>query len=134
MSKMDLDISNLPDTTVSVREVFGIDTDIRVPAYSKALEADGEEKADKLAGDAMATLAAATILITLVCDLAMPWLMYVINPGYASDPVKFKLDDGLKLEARNMSAAPVGAGPFMALVVPNRPAPTTSAPNLVRGL
>ena len=62
-----------------------------VPAYSKALEADGEEKADKLAGDAMATLAAATILITLVCDLAMPWLMYVINPGYASDPVKFKL-------------------------------------------
>ena len=36
MSKMDLDISNLPDTTVSVREVFGIDTDIRVPAYSKA--------------------------------------------------------------------------------------------------
>ncbi len=36
MSKMDLDISNLPDTTVSVREVFGIDTDLRVPAYSKA--------------------------------------------------------------------------------------------------
>ena len=35
MSKMDLDISNLPDTTVSVREVFGIDTDLRVPAYSK---------------------------------------------------------------------------------------------------
>src|SRR4051812_10579556 len=62
-----------------------------VPAYSKALEADGEDKADKLAGDAMATLAAATIVITLVCDLAMPWLMYVINPGYASDPVKFKL-------------------------------------------
>ena len=36
MSKMDLDISNLPDTTVSVREVFGIDTDLKVPAYSKA--------------------------------------------------------------------------------------------------
>ena len=34
MSKMDLDITNLPDTTVSVREVFGIDSDIRVPAYS----------------------------------------------------------------------------------------------------
>jgi cobaltochelatase CobS len=32
MSKIDLDISNLPDTTVSVREVFGIDTDLRVPA------------------------------------------------------------------------------------------------------
>ena len=35
MSKIELDISNLPDTTVSVREVFGIDTDLRVPAYSK---------------------------------------------------------------------------------------------------
>ncbi len=35
MSKIDLDISELPDTTVSVRETFGIDSDIRVPAYSK---------------------------------------------------------------------------------------------------
>ena len=35
MSKTELDYSNLPDITVSVREVFGIDTDIRVPAYSK---------------------------------------------------------------------------------------------------
>lgn len=35
MSKTDLDITNLPDTTVSVREVFGIDTDLRVPAYSQ---------------------------------------------------------------------------------------------------
>ncbi|MBB4065139.1 cobaltochelatase subunit CobS [Gellertiella hungarica] len=34
MSKVDLEYSNLPDTTISVREVFGIDTDIRVPAYS----------------------------------------------------------------------------------------------------
>ena len=30
MSKVDLDISNLPDTTVSVRDVFRIDTDLRV--------------------------------------------------------------------------------------------------------
>lgn len=35
MSKIDLDISEVPDTTVSVREVFGIDSDIRVPAYSQ---------------------------------------------------------------------------------------------------
>jgi putative peptidoglycan lipid II flippase len=62
-----------------------------VPAYSKALEADGEEKADELAADAMATLAAATIVLTIVADLAMPWLMYVINPGYAGNPEKFKL-------------------------------------------
>lgn len=36
MSKIDLDISNLPDTTVSVRDVFGIDTDLKVPAFSSS--------------------------------------------------------------------------------------------------
>ena len=62
-----------------------------VPAYAKALQTHGEEDADKLAGDAMATLAAATIIVTIVAQLAMPWLMYLINPGYAADPVKFRL-------------------------------------------
>ena len=62
-----------------------------VPAYARALERDGEEKADVLAADAMATLAAATIALTLVAQLTMPWLMFVINPGYAHDPAKFKL-------------------------------------------
>ena len=62
-----------------------------VPAYSKSLERDGEEVADILAADAMATLAAATLIITIVAQLAMPWLMYVINPGYAHDAEKFKL-------------------------------------------
>lgn len=62
-----------------------------VPAYARALEAKGEVEADKLAADAMATLAAATIALTVVAQLSMPWLMYVINPGFASDPDKFKL-------------------------------------------
>ncbi|MDO6965487.1 cobaltochelatase subunit CobS [Rhizobium alvei] len=35
MTKMDLEIAKLPDTTVSVREVFGIDSDISVPAYKE---------------------------------------------------------------------------------------------------
>nr|WP_272209849.1 cobaltochelatase subunit CobS [Marinicella sp. W31]MDC2875680.1 cobaltochelatase subunit CobS [Marinicella sp. W31] len=34
MSKIELDYSNAPDTTVSVRETFGIDVDLKVPAYS----------------------------------------------------------------------------------------------------
>lgn len=34
MNKVDRDINNMPDTTVSVREVFGIDSDLVVPAYS----------------------------------------------------------------------------------------------------
>jgi putative peptidoglycan lipid II flippase len=62
-----------------------------VPAYSKSLVKDGEEVADILAADAMAVLAAATIVITIAAQLTMPWLMYLINPGYAHDPAKFKL-------------------------------------------
>ncbi|MDB5444555.1 MAG: mviN [Phenylobacterium sp.] len=62
-----------------------------VPAYSRSLERDGEEVADVLAADAMATLAAATLALTIVAELAMPWLMYLIAPGFAANPEKFKL-------------------------------------------
>jgi putative peptidoglycan lipid II flippase len=62
-----------------------------VPAYSRSLEKDGEEVADELAADAMATLAAAAIVVTVVAQLAMPWLMYLIAPGFAANPEKFKL-------------------------------------------
>ncbi len=62
-----------------------------VPAYSRALVTDGEEVADVLAADAMATLAAASIVLTVVAELAMPWLMYLIAPGFAANPDKFKL-------------------------------------------
>ncbi len=62
-----------------------------VPAYSKSLEQDGEEIADTLAADAMAVLAAATILITIVAELAMPWLMILMRPGFAADPGKMPL-------------------------------------------
>jgi putative peptidoglycan lipid II flippase len=62
-----------------------------VPAYSRSLEKDGEHIADELAADAMATLAAATLLVTVVAELVMPWLMYAIAPGFAANPAKFKL-------------------------------------------
>ena len=62
-----------------------------VPAYARALVQDGEETADELATDAMATLLFATLVLTFVCELAMPWLMYLIAPGFASDPEKFRL-------------------------------------------
>jgi len=62
-----------------------------VPAYSRSLAAEGEAVADQLAVDAMAALAAATLVLTIAFQLAMPWLMYLINPGYAADPEKFKL-------------------------------------------
>jgi putative peptidoglycan lipid II flippase len=69
-----------------------------VPAYSRALEKDGEEKADVLAADAMAALAAATIAITVVAELIMPWLMrYLIAPGFANVPGKIQLASTLTM-------------------------------------
>lgn len=62
-----------------------------VPAYARSLEKDGEEVADVLAADAMAVLATATVALTIVAELAMPWLMYIIAPGFASNPAKFHL-------------------------------------------
>ena len=63
-----------------------------VPAYSRSLERDGEEVADVLAADAMATLAAATLALTVVAELAMPWLMrFLIAPGFAATPGKIHL-------------------------------------------
>jgi cobaltochelatase CobS len=38
MNKIDRDIANLPDTTVSVKETFGFESSMVVPAYSAANE------------------------------------------------------------------------------------------------
>jgi putative peptidoglycan lipid II flippase len=62
-----------------------------VPSYARSLEQDGEAIADELAADAMAVLATATVAITIVAELTMPWLMYVIAPGFAAIPGKFHL-------------------------------------------
>ena len=63
-----------------------------VPAYARSLEQDGEEVADVLAADAMATLAAATLGLTVIAELAMPWLMrFLIAPGFADTPGKIHL-------------------------------------------
>ncbi len=61
-----------------------------VPSYSAALERDGKEAADKMAHDAMATLVFLTVILTLVCELTMPWLMFVLKHGFVSNPEKFK--------------------------------------------
>lgn len=61
-----------------------------VPTYSRKL-ADDEAGADHFAADAAATVAAATVGVMLAAQLAMPWLMYLINPGYADEPEKFRL-------------------------------------------
>ncbi|HTI67635.1 MAG TPA: murein biosynthesis integral membrane protein MurJ [Caulobacteraceae bacterium] len=62
-----------------------------VPDYSKRLAAEGKEAADRFAADALATMAALTVAITIVCQLAMPWIMYIYSNGYGPGSDKFKL-------------------------------------------
>jgi putative peptidoglycan lipid II flippase len=61
------------------------------PAYVRKMAQEGKEAADKLAEEAMAGLALMTVLLTVACQLAMPWLMHIFAPGYESYPEKFKL-------------------------------------------
>ncbi len=62
-----------------------------VPDYSKRLVADGKEAADAFAADALATMAALTVVITVACQLAMPWIMYVFSYGFGPGSDKFNL-------------------------------------------
>ena len=62
-----------------------------VPGYAKRLEGEGEAVANQYAADAAAGLAVVTVVFTLAAQAAMPWLMYVINPGYVDEPDKFRL-------------------------------------------
>jgi len=62
-----------------------------VPAYARTLKTDGEAVADQVATDALAAVAFVTVLLTVAAQLAMPWLMTVINIGFLDDPARFKL-------------------------------------------
>ena len=62
-----------------------------VPDYARRLEAEGKKVADRFAADALATMAAVTVAITVACQLAMPWLMRVYSYGFLANPEKFKL-------------------------------------------
>lgn len=75
------------------RRIFaeGAFTAAFVPAYSKVLASEGQEAADNLATDALATLAAITLALTIAFQLAMPWLMLAINPGFGFNSEKYRL-------------------------------------------
>jgi putative peptidoglycan lipid II flippase len=62
-----------------------------VPEYSKRLATEGDAAADKYAADALASVAAFTALLAVICQLAMPWIMQVYSYGFMADPAKFKL-------------------------------------------
>jgi putative peptidoglycan lipid II flippase len=62
-----------------------------VPVYAKTLVAEGQEAADRLAGEALSVLLLVTSALSVIAVLAMPWINRVLFAGYADDPDTFNL-------------------------------------------
>jgi putative peptidoglycan lipid II flippase len=63
-----------------------------VPVFAKKLQTEGgHEAAREFAEDAMAWLVVILLVITIVAEIAMPQLMFVLAPGFDAEPAKFDL-------------------------------------------
>ncbi len=62
-----------------------------VPLFAKRLEGEGKDVARSFAEDALAWLFFVLLGLTIIAELTMPWLMYVLAPGFDAQPEKFDL-------------------------------------------
>jgi putative peptidoglycan lipid II flippase len=62
-----------------------------VPLFAGQLAAEGEEKAKQFASEAMSFLVLILVIVTGAFIAAMPWLMYILAPGFVGDPQKYDL-------------------------------------------
>jgi putative peptidoglycan lipid II flippase len=62
-----------------------------VPAYARTKSQMGDDYAVQVASDTFSVLTLASAIVTIVCQLAMPWIMLLMHGGYADQPVPFKL-------------------------------------------
>ncbi|NJM33636.1 MAG: murein biosynthesis integral membrane protein MurJ, partial [Rhodomicrobium sp.] len=62
-----------------------------VPLFTKRLKEDGMETARRFAEEALAVLLFALLFVTIAAEIAMPWLVSFIAPGFADNPEKFDL-------------------------------------------
>jgi putative peptidoglycan lipid II flippase len=62
-----------------------------VPLYAGAIAGDGQQKANEFASEAYSFLVTILLALSMVCVIAMPWLMHVLAPGFSANPEKFEL-------------------------------------------
>ena len=62
-----------------------------VPLFARRLEQDGQPAARLFAEQALAVLLTSLLIFTVAAMAGMPWLMYLLAPGFAVDPEKFGL-------------------------------------------
>ncbi len=62
-----------------------------IPLYSGKIAADGQDQATRFASEAMSLLLIILLAVTALFIIFMPWLMYILAPGFSDDPDKFDL-------------------------------------------
>ncbi|MGF1501537.1 MAG: murein biosynthesis integral membrane protein MurJ [Paracoccaceae bacterium] len=62
-----------------------------VPLFTKRLEGAGPGPARAFAEEAAAGLAAVLFALTILAEIAMPWLVLALASGFADDPERFEL-------------------------------------------
>jgi len=62
-----------------------------VPLFARELEGGGVAAARRFAEQAAAVLLWTLLAVTAIAEIAMPWLMYLLAPGFAEDSEKFDL-------------------------------------------
>ena len=62
-----------------------------VPQFARRIEGDGQSTAHKFAIEIFSALLAWLLVFTAFAMIAMPWLIYVIAPGFSEDGQKLQL-------------------------------------------
>ncbi|MGF1453920.1 MAG: murein biosynthesis integral membrane protein MurJ [Alphaproteobacteria bacterium] len=62
-----------------------------VPLFAKRMEAEGADAARQFAEESLSVLLVALIVLTLIAEIAMPFLMIAMAPGFVDDPARFDL-------------------------------------------
>ncbi len=62
-----------------------------IPLFARSLEGEGEVAARRLADEVLAVLAVVLAVLVAVFEVAMPWVVTVLAPGFVDEPLKFDL-------------------------------------------
>jgi putative peptidoglycan lipid II flippase len=62
-----------------------------VPLFAKAHEGEGDEAARRFAEEALAVMTTVLLVVVLLAELAMPWLVRALAPGFAVDGERYGL-------------------------------------------
>ena len=62
-----------------------------IPLFARRMHTDGLEAARAFAGQALSGLTFILVVFTILGEIAMPWLMLLLAPGFRDDPEKFTL-------------------------------------------